>query len=179
MGKQQKNNKKGEKQVICKLKKGKITLELICRPGQIVPYRAGKIKDLDRVIMADEIFVNASKFKRAKSTDISKVTGQTDSRKAIEIILQTGEFPLTKDELNVMRADKRAQIVNHLHNNYLDPRPPQPIRHPVSRIEGVLDQMRITFDPHKSADYQFKAILAKFPEYLPIKFPVEPVSINQ
>ena len=169
-----KNNGKGKSakggNVICKLKSanGKLTLEIICNPGKITPYREGKI-GLGEAVVAEEIFTNASKFQKAKEAEINLVTGGLSGRAALEAILKRGTFPLTRDELNSMCLQKRTEIVNHIHTRYHDPRPNIPLPHPISRIENVLETMKVRIDPNESAEWQLKRILKTLPEYLPIK----------
>ena len=153
---------------IVRFKKGGNTLEVLTKPGTMKPYREGKMK-IDQVLVAEEIFSNASKVQKAKNADLKKTCGTDNKSECIKMILDHGDFPLTKKELNDMVQGKRNEIVNYIQKYYYDPTKDPVIRHPISRIESVLNDMRIKIDPHEPINQQLKPILKKLPENLPVK----------
>ena len=133
------------KNLVVKLKKGGSTFEVLCKPNSMEPYREGKLS-LDKVLQIEEIFKNASKFDKVKNTDLKKAFGTDDKAACILTILQEGTYPLSKKEMTAKVEQKRREIVNYLHNYYQETlkdgsgtvRP-----HPVTRIEGVLKDMKV------------------------------------
>lgn len=154
--------------LVVKLKNNGMTLEVLAKPGTMKPYREGKMK-MENVLIAEEIFSNSSKFQKAKNTEIKKCCDTDDKIVAIKKILDEGTFPLNKNELNEMTKNKRSEIVEYIHKYYHDSRPDPPIPHPHSRIEGVLNDMKVRIDPFQGRDQQIRAIVKKLPEFLPIK----------
>ena len=102
-----------------RFKKGGTTLEVLAKPGTMKPYREGKMK-MDQVLVAEEIFSNASKFQKAKSSDLKKGCGTDNKAECLKLILDQGDFPLSKKEMNEMVQNKRNEIVNYIHKYYHD-----------------------------------------------------------
>lgn len=177
MGKKGKKNNascsSNTQSVVCKWKKGQVSLEVLCHPSTIALYRSGKLTSIADVVLSDEIYSNANKFEKASASDVAKVTGGLEGVAAIDAILRNGEFPLTKHELTEMRDSKRAEIVNYLHRHYQDPRGDHIVPHPLSRIEGIIDTMKVKIDPHQPTEHQLKQIVKLLPQFLPVK-PVFP-----
>lgn len=155
-------------QITVKHKKGGTQFEILCKGGTIVPYRQGKCS-MDKCLLAEEIFKNASKFQKVKSSDLKKAFGTDDKNECLKIILSEGTFPLTKDEINKMIQEKKGEIINYINKYYQDPSTDPPTPHPASRIEQVLQQMQVKFDPHEPVQNQLKPILKKLPDHLRVK----------
>ena len=160
------------KNLAVKLKKNNVTLEVLTKPGTMKPYRDGKLKQ-DNVLVAEEIFSNASKFEKAKTSEIKKCCGTDNKMAAIKLILDEGIFSLNKKEMQEMQDKKRAEIINYLHKYYHDPRPETTIPHPTERLDGVLNDLKIKIEPFESTEGQIKAILKKMQGILPMK-PMNP-----
>lgn len=156
------------KNLVVRYKHSGQTLEVLAKVGSMKPYRDGKMK-IDQVLVTDEIFSNASKFLKAKNSDIKKVCETEDKAQCLKIILDNGEFPLSKKEMNDMVDARRMEIVNYIHKYYHDPTKNPVIPHPTTRIENTLAEMRIRIDPHQSVRNQIAPIIKKMPEFLPIK----------
>jgi ribosome maturation protein SDO1 len=160
------------KNIVVKWKHNNITLEVLVKHGTMKPYREGKMK-LDNALAVEEIFTNASKFDKAKASDIKKCCETDNKMDAIKMILDKGEFPLNKEELQELVNKKRGEILNYLHKYYQDPRPENVTPHPVQRFEGVLDDLKVRIDPYMSLEQQIRPLIKKIQEVLPIK-PMNP-----
>ena len=160
--------------VVVRLKQNNVTLEVLAKPGSMKPYRDGKMK-LENVLAVEEVFVNASKFQKAKNSDLKKCCQTDDKTEVLKIIADKGTFPLSKKELQEMTDGKKKEIINYLHKYYYDPRQDTPIPHPVSRFVSVLDEMHLKIDPHTPIRQQLKPIVKKLPEFLAVK-PMNPPS---
>jgi ribosome maturation protein SDO1 len=158
--------------IVCKLKKNGNIYEILCKPGTINLYRQNKL-GIDNTIISDEIFSNSSKFNKVTQASLKKDFGTDNKLECIKIILKDGVFPLTKEEITTLNDAKRKEIINYLHKYYLDPRVVPAIPHPESRLDTVLDQMKIKVDYNISLERQLRDILKFLPEFIPIK-PVNP-----
>lgn len=155
-------------QIVVKYKKGGKSFEILCHGGTVEPFRNGKCQ-IDQCLIAEEIFSNASKFQKVKSSDLKKTFGTDDKMECIQMILSEGTFSLTKNELNEKIKQKRGEIINHINKYYHDSTKNPPIPHPVSRIEQALEQMKIKIDPHETTQNQLKLILKRLPDFLRVK----------
>ena len=163
--------------LVVKLKKNGTTLEVLAKHGSMKPYREGKMK-MDSVLAAEEVFSNSSKFQKAKNSEITKCCETDDKMEAIKKILDEGTFPLNKKELNEMTKNKRNEIIEYIHKYYHDSKSDPTVPHPKSRIDGVLDEMKVRIDPFQGRDQQIRAIVKRLPEFLPIKRMNPPHEMN-
>lgn len=164
-----KGGKNNNQTITVRYKKGKDCFELICKPGSVKPYREGKQKNLDKVLLVELVFKNASKADKAKSSELKKVFGTDDQMECIKIILAKGTFPLTKTEIQEMIRQKEGEILNYMHKYYYDSTKNPPRPHPETRFKTALEQMRYKIDPHEPVDRQIKAIDKKIIDVLPVK----------
>ena len=164
------------KSLVVKLKKGGQQFEVLTKVGSMEPYRAGKMK-MDQILVTEEIYKNASKFDKIKNSELKKAFGIDNKIECLKIILDEGTYPLSKKEMATKVATKRAEILNYLHKYYMDPAPlkeGKPLRpHPISRFDGILDEMKVNIDPNDSLHNQVRSITKKLPEFLPVS-PVNP-----
>ena len=166
MGK--KGNSSNTNSIVVKYKDGKTQYEALVKPGSVEPYRNGKL-GIDNVLMADVIFSNASKSDRAKDADLQNTFGTTDQMACLKVILDKGNFSLTKKEIQEKMEGKRREILNYLHKYYWDPTKTPPIQHPLTRIENALEVMKFRIDPYESVTQQLKAVIKQLPNHLPVK----------
>jgi ribosome maturation protein SDO1 len=161
------------KSLVVKLKKGNTTFEVLTKVGSMEPYRDGKLS-LDRVLEVEEIFKNASKFDKIKSSELKKAFGSDNKKECILKILEEGNYPLSKKELQAKVQARRGEILNYLHKYYHEPLKDGTSRaHPITRLDSVLREMKVNIDPHMSAYQQIRLIVKQLPEFLPIK-PINP-----
>lgn len=158
-----------DKPVVVKYKgSGGVQLEILTKAGTIESYRQGKTS-IDNTLVIEEIFKNASKFQKARTADIKKALGTEDQMEALKLILAKGTFSLTKKELQEKVESRRREIVNYLHKYYHDAAADPVIPHPISRLDGVLDQMKVRIDPYEPVNKQLKPIIKKLSTYLRVK----------
>src|SRR3989338_11152528 len=95
-------------------------------------YREGRKNELNNVLVVEEIFENARKGERHKSSDLQKAFGTTDVFAIAETILKKGELQLTTDQRRKMLEEKRKKIVAILARagDYTPPPPPPPPQNP-------------------------------------------------
>ncbi len=157
-----------EKAIIASYEKSGKRFEIYVDPDAAQSYRDGIKKDLKNILVAEEIYSNAKKAERAKSSDVEKVFGTTDIMRILEFILKNGEIQLTTEQRRKKVEEKRKQIIAIIAREAIDPRTKAP--HPVVRIENALEQARVHIDPFKDAKDQVDDVVKQLRTILPMKF---------
>lgn len=167
--KQKKNSNQKPLVIKYKAPKTSLTFEALVKPGSIEPYRQGKLPK-DQILISDQVYRNASKFQKAKASELTKGFQTDNLDQCLKIILDQGSYSLTKKELQEKTANKRSEILNHLHKYYHDPTKDPVIPHPISRLDQALTEMGITIDPHTPTQKQLQLITKKLPDFLRVKY---------
>ncbi|MEM3556694.1 MAG: ribosome assembly factor SBDS, partial [Conexivisphaerales archaeon] len=155
------------KPVIVKIYRGSERFEIMVNSEAAFEYRQNKIKDLDKVLVVDEIYTDFSKGQRAPREKLKKAFGTENIKEIESEILLKGELPLTTDQRRKMTEEKRKQIVNFISKNFVDPKTGLP--HPIVRIEKAMEMVGVTVDPMKPAEEQAKGVIEKLRPYLALK----------
>ncbi len=155
------------KTAIIKYVKGSEKFEIVVYADAAFDYRQNKIKDLDKVLVIDEVFTDSSKGQRAPREKLKKAFGTEDIREIEKEILSKGELPLTTEQRRKLIEDKKKQIMTIISKNYVDPKTNLP--HPVIRIEKAMEMAGISIDPLKPAEEQAKQVVEKIRPYLALK----------
>jgi len=141
--------------------------ELLVKPDPAFDYKLGKISDISKILVSDEIYTDSSKGNRATNEKLIKVFKTQDSIKIAEIIMKKGELNLTTEQRKKMTSEKRKQLVTFIAKTYVDPRSHLP--HPPLRIEQAMDDGRVSIDPFKNVNEQVKDIVEKLRSIIPLK----------
>ena len=141
--------------------------EILVKPDPAFDYKLGKISEISKILISDEIYTDSGKGKRASSELLFKVFKTDDSTKIAEIMMQKGELNLTIEQRKKMTSDKRKQIVTFIAKTYVDPKTHFP--HPPLRIEQAMTDARVSVDPFKNPDEQIKDIVEKLRPVIPLK----------
>ena len=141
--------------------------ELLVKPDPAFDYKLGKISDISKILVSDEIYTDSNKGNRATNEKLNQVFKTQDSMKIAEIIMKKGELNLTTEQRKKMTSEKRKQLVTFIAKTYVDPRSHLP--HPPLRIEQAMDDGRVTVDPFKNADEQVKDVVEKLSPIIPLK----------
>ena len=141
--------------------------ELLVKPDPAFDYKLGKISDISKILVSDEIYTDSSKGNRATNEKLIKVFKTQDSIKIAEIIMKKGELILTTEQRKKMTSEKRKQLVTFIAKTYVDPRSHLP--HPPLRIEQAMDDGRVSIDPFKNVNEQVKDIVEKLRSIIPLK----------
>ncbi len=157
-----------DKAVIARYEKDGLRFEIYVDPALAEMYKEGRKKDLANILIVEEVYSNARKGERAKSSDLEKVFGTTDVYHILEVILKKGEIQLTTEQRRRKVDEKRRQIIAILARETIDPRTKAP--HTETRIANALEEAKVHIDPFKDAREQIPEILKKLKLVLPIKF---------
>src|SRR3989338_1347037 len=155
-----------ENTIIARLVKAGKTFEILVDPKLAYDYKTGKKKELDNVLVFEEIFEDANKGERHTSTALKKAFGTVGVREIAATIFHDGELQLTTDQRKKLLEEKKTKIIALVARTCIDPRTKAP--HPPARIEAAMDKARVHVDPLKSAEEQVGGIIDELREIIPI-----------
>ena len=141
--------------------------ELLVKPDPAFDYKIGKVTDVSKILVSDEIYTDSNKGTRATNEKLDQVFKTIDLTKIAEIIMKKGDLNLTTEQRRKMIAEKRKKLVTFIAKTYVDPRSHLP--HPPLRIEQAMDDGRVSIDPFKNVDDQVKDIVEKLRPIIPLK----------
>jgi len=141
--------------------------ELLVKPDPAFDYKIGKISDISKILVSDEIYTDSGKGLRASSEKLQRVFKTDDQTKIAEVIMQKGDLNLTTEQRKKMTLEKKKQIVTFISKTYVDPKTHLP--HPPLRIEQAMIDGRISIDPFKKAEDQTNEIIEKLRSIIPLK----------
>ena len=141
--------------------------EILVHPDAALDYKLGRLKDISKVMVSDDIYTDSSKGTKPPTEKLTKAFGTDNLTEVARLILQKGDLNLTTNQRRKMIDEKKKQIIAIIAKTYVDPRTHLP--HPPIRIEQALKVGRISIDPQKSADTQIKDITEKIRSIIPLK----------
>ena len=141
--------------------------ELLVKPDPAFDYKLGKITEISKILVSDEIYTDSNKGDRASSEKLVSVFKTDDPTKIAEIIMKKGELNLTTEQRRKMIAEKRKQIITFISKTYVDPRSHLP--HPPLRIEQAMNDGRVSIDPFRNVDEQVKDVVEKLRPIIALK----------
>lgn len=141
--------------------------EIFVDPIKSQDYKAGRITDLEQVLVAWEVFKDARKGDRPNEDSLKKAFGTSDIGHIASVILKKGDLSLTTEQKNKMASDKLKEIIGIIAREAIDPRTSAP--HPPQRIQLALEQTKFHVDPFKRAEDQLEDVLKLLRPILPIK----------
>ena len=141
--------------------------ELLVKPDPAFDYKIGKIIEISKVLVSDEIYTDSSKGTRVPNEKLEQVFKTNDQTKIAEIIMKKGELNLTTEQRKKMISEKRKQLVTFIAKTYVDPRSHLP--HPPLRIEQAMNDGRVSIDPFRNVDEQIKDVVEKLRPIIPLK----------
>ncbi|MCC6011103.1 MAG: ribosome assembly factor SBDS [Desulfurococcaceae archaeon] len=156
-----------EKYVIAKYEAKGHRFEVLVNPDLAIKLKEGKSISIDDVLVSDFIYKDAKKGLKASPEAMREVFGTDDPRTVALEIIKRGEIQLTAEQRRKLIEEKRAQVLNLIAKNAVDPKTKLPI--PLKRLELALEQARVTIDPFKPAEQQLESIVTQLAKVIPIK----------
>ena len=141
--------------------------ETLVKPDPALDYKLGILKDINSILVSDEIYSDAGKGTRASSEKLQKAFKTEDATTIAEKIIEKGDLNLTTDQRRKMTSEKRKQVITFIAKTFVDPRSHLP--HPPLRIEQAMTDARVSIDPFKNVDEQTKDIIEKLRSIIPLK----------
>ena len=157
-----------DKAIIATYEKDGEKFEVFLDPDKTYEYLEGKKKDVQGLLVVEEVFKNAQKAERQTASAINKAFGTTELQKVVEIILAKGHVQLTTEQKRKMVEEKRKRVMDIILKNAIDPRTNAPI--PPQRLELAMEQVKIHIDPFKPAEEQAEEVIKALKIVLPMKF---------
>jgi ribosome maturation protein SDO1 len=165
-----------DKAMVAHIKKDGEQFEIMVEPDLALLYKKGEKKDLNNILAVEEVFKDAKKGERHKSSALQKAFKTEDIFQISEIILKEGTLSLTTDQRRRMLEEKKKQIAALIAREAIDPRTGAP--HTLLRIEQAMEKARLDIDPLKEAQQQVDGVLAVLKPILPIKMHIRKVAIK-
>lgn len=155
------------KHTLARMSVGGEHFEILVKPDPALQYKLGQQSEIQKILVAEEIFTDSGKGLRASEEKLKKAFGTEDIYKIAETILRRGELQLTTEQRKELVETKRKQIINFISRNCIDPRTGAP--HPPLRIEQALSQIRLVIDPFKSGEEQANDVIDALRPILPLR----------
>ena len=74
--------------------------ELLVKPDPAFDYKLGKISEISKILVSDEIYTDSSKGNRATNEKLTQVFKTQDSMEIAKIIMKKGELNLTTEPVS-------------------------------------------------------------------------------
>ncbi|VVC02078.1 Ribosome maturation protein SDO1 [uncultured archaeon] len=142
--------------------------EILVDPDLAYLYRVGQKKELNNVLVVEEVFKNFRNGERHTATALQKAFGTNDIYQIAERILRKGEIQLTTEQKRKMLIEKKKQIIAILMRECIDPRTGAP--HTQMRLEQALEESRVHIDGFKDAAEQMEDVIKALRPIIPLKF---------
>jgi len=153
--------------VIARYEAGGSRFEILVDPDLAFRFKSGEKVDMDELLVSDTVYKDARKGLKASPESLRKIFGTDDITVVARRILEDGELQLTAAQRRKMLEAKKRQVINYIARNAIDPKTRLPI--PVTRIENLFEELRISVDLYKSAEAQAIEAVKKMSRVIPIK----------
>ena len=142
--------------------------EIVVDPDLSYLYRIGQKKEINNVLVIEEIFKNFRNGERHTSSALQKAFGTTDVYSIADRIIKRGEIQLTTEQKRKMLVEKKKQVIAILMRECIDPRTGGP--HTQMRLEQALEESRVHIDAFKDAHEQLDEVIKAMRPIIPMKF---------
>ncbi|VVB74644.1 Ribosome maturation protein SDO1 [Candidatus Tiddalikarchaeum anstoanum] len=151
---------------IASLKRNGQTFEVLIIPDKAIAFKKGQINDVKEALEIEGIFKDVKTGER--SGNLKEVFGTDNEDQISGQIIKEGNMQFTTEYKRELQEQKKKEIISIISRQGIDPRTNLPI--PGTRIELALEQIKINFDPFKSAEEQIETVLDALRPVLPIRF---------
>ncbi|MBA5941895.1 MAG: ribosome assembly factor SBDS [Methanophagales archaeon] len=165
-----------DKAVVARYKHGKKIFEILVDPEGADSIRSGVKEEIEKVLVADEIFVDASKGKKATEEDLMEIFSTVEIAEIAGTIIKKGELQLTTEQRRKKIDAKKKMVVERIARISINPKTNTP--HPLTRIEIAMNEAKVQIDPFKSVDEQVTAIVKALRPIIPIKIEETAIAIK-
>jgi ribosome maturation protein SDO1 len=157
-----------EEAVTARLKTHGEVFEVLVDPEGALSYRQGEDLDLEKILAAEDVFVNAGRGDRSSEEDLLRAFETTDFLTIAAKIIKKGEIQLTAEQRKRIIENKRRQVVNVIATNAINPQTGTP--HPPARIERAMEEAHVNIDPTKSVEEMVNVTMKAIRPIIPIRF---------
>ncbi|HJN57268.1 MAG TPA: ribosome assembly factor SBDS, partial [Candidatus Woesearchaeota archaeon] len=107
--------------VIAKLKTHGQNFEVLVDCNNAIAVKENKQVNMKDVLAASKVFIDSKKGLEASETAMKQIFQTADAEEVAKQIILKGDIQLTAEYRNSLREKKRAQIINLIHRNGVDP----------------------------------------------------------
>ncbi len=150
--------------------------EILVDPNLAQMYKSGQKKDLNNILVVEEIYSDAKKGERHKKKDLEEVFLTTDVLEIADMILKKGELALTTEQKRKKMEALRKKIITIISRETIDPRTGAP--HTAYRIETALEKAKVHLDITKDAESQIDKVIKALRPIIPLKFEKSRIAIK-
>ena len=165
-----------DKAVVARYKHGRKIFEILVDPEGAELIRSGAKAEIEEVLAADEIFVDASKGKKATEEDLAEVFSTDEVVEIAREIIKKGELQLTAEQRRKKIEEKKKMVVERIAQISINPQTNTP--HPPTRIELALNEAKVHIDPFKSVDELVGEAVKALRPIIPIKIAETEIAIK-
>ncbi|MHC1610763.1 MAG: ribosome assembly factor SBDS [Candidatus Methanospirareceae archaeon] len=165
-----------ENAVIARYKHGKKIFEILVDPEGADKIRSDAEVEIEDVLAADEIFVDAAKGRKATGGDLIDVFSTTDVREIARKIIKEGDLQLTTEQRRRKIEEKRKMVVERIAKISINPQTNTP--HTTRRIEIAMNEAKVHIDPFKSIDELVSETVKALRPIIPIKIEETEIAIK-
>ena len=139
--------------------------EILCKKETVLAYRNNKLL-IDDVIISDEIYKNASKGNALSFSDFSKMFDKKSKQDALKLILETGIYKLTTNEIREQIKQKRNKLIHYIKSNYVQANGNIYL---TEQIDTVLKKCKVKITLKVSCEHIFKQNRRKIENHMVLK----------
>lgn len=143
-----------------------LRFEIAIEPDKIIKYKNGEKIDVEEIVQAEKIFTDMKKGMVASDDVLENIFGTSDFLVIAKKMIDEGEIQFTHKYREDLREKKFRKIVEIIHRNAINPKTNLP--HPITRIEGAIEEAKVKIDENKSAEEQVKSIISLLQPIIPI-----------
>ncbi|KAF6001249.1 hypothetical protein F1559_001824 [Cyanidiococcus yangmingshanensis] len=155
-------------EMLVRFRHNKYNFEVATVPGTVTKYREGLLRSLEDVLVTDVIFTDYHKGARASDKELQSAFGEGFKKEEVlERIVRRGDFQLSASERRQKLEQKRNEIIEYIHKNFVDPKSRLPL--PRMRVEQALETIHPRIDMDLPADRQVAQLMSKLVVCMPMK----------
>jgi ribosome maturation protein Sdo1 len=94
--------------------------ELLTNAGEAEKYRRGEIKHATDVLATNEIWYNHVRAEKPDPMDLAEHFPNMTYDQIVDKILREGEIQVSVGEKRHQSEQKRLELIDYIHNNYVD-----------------------------------------------------------
>lgn len=152
---------------LVRYKHNRTTFEVMVCDGAVTKYRDGEIEDIDKVVRADEVWIDAHRGERASKSQLEEAFGTQDVQEALKYILKNGDAQISENERQKQYEERRESLVTYIQKHYVNSHNNMPLEK--ERIESILDELNPKIDVKMDTPHLASKIVPKLIDKLAMK----------
>ena len=149
-----------------KFKHGKDKFELMLKPNAYGDYMNNKLK-LSDILLSDEIYESIKEGKKGSKNSLKEKLSISTDKELFDHMIRNGEYNMSSLERKTLVEDKKKQICNYFHSNFIDTRigaPPS-----LQILADTIKSLGLKIDPFKNIRAQADSLLSKLEKEISLK----------